>query len=95
MVIVGVFFVIVPDKIKKSQARKLLKLLEQEARAEIMARVAPFDNLEYTDYFMLRIEKTDEVRKFVFGTSNLVELAYKFGISLERKKRRKKIRRKK
>ncbi len=88
---------IVPDRIKKSQAKHLIKLLEQEARAEIMARVAPFDNLEYADYFMLKIEKMDEIRKFVFGTSNLVELAYKFGISLERKKQRKKkkIRRRK
>ena len=94
---VGVVFVICLDKIKKSQAKHIIELIEQEARAEVMARVAPFDNLEFADYAMMQIEKKDELRKYVFGTSCLIKLADIFGISLERKKhkkKKKKIRRK-
>jgi len=81
---------------KKSEAlqqrKELLKLIEQWTRAEIMARVGRFDNLEYADYFRTKLEKEDELRKFIFGTSNLVELGTRWG--LIKPKRRKKKRRK-
>ncbi len=80
---------IFPDSIKKSQAKKLLKLIEEQTRAEVVARLVPFDNLEYINYAITTHEKTDEIRKFIYGTDNLVELADIFNISLKREKRKK------
>ena len=56
------------------QRRKLLKLIEQWTRAEIMARLGRFDNLEYLDYARIQIEKKDEIRELVFGTSDILVL---------------------
>lgn len=81
---------IFPDSIKKSQARKLLKLIEEQTRADVIARLVPFDNLGYGDYAMTSIKKIDEIRKFIYGTDNLVRLADIFNISLKRKKQKKK-----
>jgi len=57
-----------PDTIKKKQAKKLLKLLEQWTRAEIVARFGQFDNLEFADYYIIKIEKADEIRRFLYDT---------------------------
>ena len=77
---------IFPNSIKKSQAKKLLKLIEEQTRAEVVARLVPFDNLEYLNYVITSHEKTDEIRKLIYGTHSLVELAGIFNIPLERKK---------
>ena len=82
-----------PKKIKKSQALHILKLLEQITRAEIMARFGRFDNLEYADYFRIKLEKEDELREYLFGTSNLSELGIRWGILKEKLNRRKKKKR--
>jgi len=84
---------------KKSEAlqqrKELLRLIKEWTYAEIMARVGRFDNLEYADYFRIKLEKEDELRKFIFGTSNLVELGTRWGLIREKHNRRKKKRRKK
>ncbi len=80
---------ITPNEIKKSQAKKLLKLIEENTRAEIMARFGRFDNLEYADYFLVKIEKMDEIREFIFGTSNLAELGMRWELIGEKKRKKK------
>jgi len=85
---------IYPKKIKKSQAIHIIKLLEEWTRAEIMARYGPFKSLEYADYFMAKLEKKDELRKYLFGSSKLLELGIEWGILKERLNRRKRKRRK-
>lgn len=71
------------------QRRELLKLIEQWTRAEIMARFGRFNNLEFGDYAQIQVEKKDEIRRLVFGTDDLVELADRWEM-LKPKRREKK-----
>ena len=84
---------ITPNKIKKSEAKHILKLLERWTRAEVIARLGRFDNLEFADYALMKIELEDELRLFLYGTSDLVELGNKFDL-LKRKRKKKKKKRK-
>jgi IS30 family transposase len=74
---------------KKSEAlqqrKKLLQLIEQSTRAEIMARLGERMSRDFTDYFQDHLDKEDEIRRFVFGTDDLVELGLRFGILKPRK----------
>ena len=83
---------------KKSEAlqqrKEILRLIEEQTRAEIMVRFGRFDNLEYADYFRIKLEKEDELREFIFGTSDLIELGTRWGLIKEKHNRRKKARRK-
>lgn len=84
-----------PNSIKKSQAKRILKLLEECTRAEIMARIARIRFPEYADYYMIKLDKEKELREYVFGTDDLVVLGERWGI-LKKKtdRKRKKMRRK-
>jgi len=53
-----------------------------------MARFGPFHTLEYADWFRVKLEKEDEMRKLLFGTSNLVDINDKLGL-VKRKKMKK------
>ena len=75
---------------KKSEAKKLWQLVEQWTRAEVMSRLGRFDNLEFADYYKIKLEKEDEIRELVLGTSNQVELAQRWGMIKEKRKRGKK-----
>jgi len=77
---------------KKSEAILIYKLLKQWTRAEIMARHGRFDNLEFADYFLIKVEKEDEIRKILYGTSNLAELGEEWGLLKKGKKKRRKKR---
>lgn len=88
--IVEPFIMISPTNIKKSQAKHILKLLERMARAEVLARIGRFDNLEFIDYAILKAKIEKELLEYVFGTSSLVELGYHWGILKKKKKRKRK-----
>jgi len=59
---------------------KLKELIEQWTRAEIMARHAPFSLSVAADYFNIKIQKENEIRKLLFDNDNLVELGLKWNI---------------
>ena len=80
---------ITPDNITRKQAKKLVILLEREARCEVMARMGRFDNLEFANYAMKQIEYKDKIRKMLFGTCQLAELAEKWGMLRGKRKRKK------
>ena len=82
---------ITPENITRKQAKKLVKLLEQETRCEIMARFGRFDNLEYGDYARKQIELKDKIRKMLFGTSVVVELGHQWNMLQFGKRKKKKI----
>lgn len=84
------FIMISPSNIKKSQAKHILKLLEKMTRAEVLARIGRFDNLEFISYAILKVEIEKELLEYVFGTSSLVELGYHWGILKKKKKRKRK-----
>ena len=84
---------IIPNKIKKSQAKHIIALIEQATRAEILARFGRFDNLEWADWYKVKLEKQEELLEYIFGTSSLVKLGKHWGLfkrtkGLRRKKRR-------
>jgi len=83
---------ITPNTIKKSQAKKILKLIEQATRAEILSRLAPIPFPEYADWHMVSIEKRNELLQYLYGTSSFVELGRLWGLlKKERKPNRKQI----
>lgn len=45
-----------------------------------MARFGRFSNLEFADYAQAAVEKEDEILKFLFRTSDLVELGKRWGL---------------
>jgi len=87
-----------PKNITKAEAKRILDLINQWTRCEIIARLGKFNNLGFGEYAKMKIEKADELRKLIYGTSNLVKLGERWGL-LKRKEvketpRRKKVKRK-
>ena len=80
-----------PETITRKQAKRLVKLIERETRCEIMARLGRFDNLEFADYAMKQIEFKDEIRRMLFGESELVQLAERWGMLKKKKTKRKNV----
>jgi len=59
---------------------KIVELLEQWTRAEIMARYGYLNSPGSADYALIKIEKEDEIRTLIFGTSDLVKLGLQWKI---------------
>ena len=78
---------------KKSEAlqqrKDLIRLITEWTRAEIISRFGRFDNLEFADYFRIKIEKEDEIRQLLFGSSELVVLGKQWGLVKDKPTRRK------
>jgi len=71
------------------QRKKLIDLIEQWTRAEVMARLGRFDNLEFADYARIEIEKRDEIRRLLFDTDSLVVLGERWGMLKSRQREKK------
>ena len=71
-----------------------MKLIEQWARADIMSRIGRFDNLEYLDYAKVKLEKEDEIRELVLGTSDFIVLGNRWGMIKQKPEKRRKIKKK-
>jgi len=79
------------NKLEALQQRKeLLKLIEQWTRAEIISRFGRFDNLEYADYYKIMLDKKDDIRQLVFGTSDILVLGDRWGLIKPKQKKRRK-----
>ena len=81
---------ITAEKIKKSQAKHIVNLFEQITRSDILARLGKFDNLGYIDYAIKTVELTDELREYIFGTSDRVVLGHRWNLFSEEKPKKKK-----
>lgn len=77
---------------KKAKIKKLIKLVDEWTRAEAMARFGRFDNLEYIDYFVIKINKENEIRKLLYGTDSLVTIGEKKGLITKANKQNKQAR---
>ncbi len=79
---------------RKEKVKKLLKLIKQWSKAEVMSRIGVCKGLAFGDYFSIHIDKKDKIRELLYGTSDLVELGKKWGLPLvegnDEKNRRKK-----
>ena len=68
-------------KLTKENAKKLFKLCDEWTRAEVMSRHGPDDHFAVVgDYFTICLEKGNEMRKLLYGTSDLVEIGLGLGI---------------
>lgn len=86
------------DRITRKQAQHIVKLLDENFREEIMARLAPLHPPQYANHYEVAIMKLDEVREYVFGSSDMVECGLEWGLlqpTVSKKKRRKKKKKKK
>jgi hypothetical protein len=77
---------------KTEKYKKIKKLINQQTRAEIMARFGQFNNLDFANYAYRKVELDDEIRVFLFGTSDLVELGERWGLLKPRERKGKKRR---
>jgi len=65
---------------------KLIELLEQWTRAEIMARLGHTPQVtmptDWCGYWHDKVDLEDKIRQFIFGTSDLVQLAKRFNLPI-------------
>jgi len=82
------------DRITRKQSQHIIQLLDQNFRAEIMARLGEgLTAHDYSMYYEDAIIALDEIREYVFGSSDMVECGLEWGIlkpHVKKKKRRKK-----
>jgi len=79
--------------ITRSQAQHIVRLLDANFRAEIMARLGPHTPDDSANYYQIAIDELDKLREYVFGSSNLVECGLSWRLlkpQVQKKKRRKK-----
>ena len=75
----------------EKKVKKLRRLLKQWTKAEIMARLGgDFKSLGFIDYALGEVELRNKIRKFLYGTSDLVELGTKWKLLQKKKPRTKK-----
>jgi len=84
-----------PKTMKTRDFQWLYKLVEEHARAEVAARMGVMPKDTYANTVEMMVEKLDELREYLFGTSDLVELADLFGIKMPTPKKEKKVKSKK
>ena len=79
---------ITPENISRRQAKKLVKLIEQWTRADVMSRMGRFDNLEFADYAQIKLEKEDKIRELLFDESEIAILAERWGMIKKQDRKR-------
>jgi len=79
---------ITPENISRRQAKKLVRLIEQWTRADVMSRMGRFDNLEFADYAQIKLEKEDKIRELLFDESEIAILAERWGMIKKQDRKR-------
>ena len=79
---------ITPENISRRQAKKLVRLIEQWTRADVMSRMGRFDNLEFADYAQIKLEKEDKIRELLFDESEIAVLAERWGMIKKQDRKR-------
>jgi len=77
--------------------KQLKKLVEQWTRAEVMSRSPAVAFPDYGDYFKIKLDKANEIRELLYGTSDLITIGEKLGLpvvprNIKRKKKKRKKR---
>ena len=81
------------EKMTPNRVAKLLELIEIQTRNDVASRIGDLPMDVYLGTATEAVEALDRIREYIFGTSDLVELAYEFGI-LKKKVAKKKVIRK-
>ena len=58
----------------KINGKKVLRLLREITKLEIIARFGKSKGLAFGDYALLKRKKEDELREYLYGTSDLIKL---------------------
>lgn len=64
--------------------KKVVRLVEEMTRAEIMARLGSLTSDTY--WYSIYIEKKDELQEYLFGSSDYVRLGIQWGLLLKENK---------
>ena len=67
-----------PPRLGQEKRVRLLKLIEQHTRADVLSRIGSLDS--DICCALTKVEKENEIRELLYGTSDLVKLAKKFKI---------------
>lgn len=70
----------------ESKTKKLYQLIEEWTRAEIMARHGKCVPRDWGTYFQIKLDKEDEIKKLVFGSSDLIVLGTRWKLLGTKKK---------
>lgn len=62
------------------QRKELVALIKQWTGAEIMARLGAVSTKRGVDFYEIMLKKEDEIRKLVFGESDLLNLGHEWGM---------------
>ena len=65
---------------KPKKRKELYALIEQWTRCEIIARLSPIGWPDCGDYHFQMLEKQNQIRELMFGSSNLLELGERWNI---------------
>ena len=76
---------------KQLELEHIVELIKQITRAEILSRVVPLDINNACAYYAIKLQKEDELKEYLFGTSSLTKLGRRWGL-LKRKKKKKRKR---
>jgi hypothetical protein len=63
--------------------RKLKKLVDEWTRAEVMSRSPAIAFPEYGEYYKIKMDKADEIRMLMYGTSDLLEIGARLGLPVK------------
>jgi len=65
---------------------RLMELFTQATRAEVRARTSPVTS-DGPEFYQVHLDLVDEMRELLFGTSNVYELAERFGFTTNERKK--------
>ncbi len=68
--------------------KKVIELVEQMTRAEILARLGNIAS--DVDWYSIYLAKKDELQEYLFGSSDYVKLGIQWGLLLKEKSKKQK-----
>lgn len=87
------------ETLTRKQANYLYTLVERWVRAGVMARSPAVGFPDYGEYFKTKLDLEDQIRRYMFGTDNIIELGHRLGLPVDpppvRPKAKRKVKHKK
>ena len=71
------------ETLTRKQANHLYTLVERWVRAGVMARSPAVGFPDYGEYFKTKLDLEDDIRRYMFGTDNIIELGHRLGLPVD------------
>jgi len=78
------------NKKKLKRYKKLKQLIKKWTICEVMSRIGECKGMSFGDYYTKKLDLQDTIRKYLFGTSDLIELGKKFNLPIIDHRKKKK-----